>query len=85
MEQHIKNTDLDGTEENLVEQFRNITLATSIMTFEDIKFILLDKGHSKMLIVNINEETIILGIDKQATWTNILDIARYISDEVFMN
>ncbi len=83
VEQYVKNTDLDGTEENLVEQFRNIAFATSIVTFEGIRLILLDKAHSKILIININEETMILAIDKQATWTNILDIARFISDNVF--
>jgi hypothetical protein len=83
VQQHIRQTDLYITEKNLVEQFRNIAFVTSIVTFEDIKFILLDKVHFKILIINVNEETIVLAIDKRATWSNILDIARFISDNVF--
>ena len=76
LHQHIKNqATIEKPEENLVEYFHNIAFATSFLTFENIKFMTLDKSFLKILIVNVNEETIIVGIDKQASWSNIFDIA----------
>jgi hypothetical protein len=41
---------------------------------------LLEKYDFKIAIINLNEDSIMIGIDKEATWPDILDILRYIID-----
>jgi hypothetical protein len=66
--------------EEISNQYHNVAFATSVLTLENIKFILLEKYDFKIAIINLNEVSLMIGIEKEATWPDILDILRYIMD-----
>ena len=68
------------TREEISNQFHNIAFATSVLTLENIKFMLLEKYDLKIAIINLNEDSLMIGIDKEATWPDVLDILRYVID-----
>lgn len=81
VKQYNKNLAINPiSREEISNQFHNITFATSILTLENIKFMLLEKYDFKIAIINLNEDNLMIGIDKEATWPDILDILRYIID-----
>ena len=81
VKQYNKNLAINPiSREEISNQLHNITFATSILTLENIKFMLLEKYDFKIAIINLNEDSIMIGIDKEATWPDILDILRYIID-----
>lgn len=81
VKQYNKNLAINPiSREEISNQFHNIAFATSILTLENIKFMLLEKYDFKIAIINLNEDNLMIGIDKEATWPDILDILRYIID-----
>jgi hypothetical protein len=66
--------------EEISNQYHNIAFATSALTLENIKFMLLEKYFFKIAVINLNEVSLMIGIEKEATWPDILDIIRYIMD-----
>ena len=80
VKQYSKNLAINPiTREEISNQFHNIAFA-SVLTLENIKFMLLEKYDFKIAIINLNEDSLMIGIDKEATWPDILDILRYIID-----
>jgi hypothetical protein len=80
VKQYNKNLAINPiTREEISNQFHNIAFA-SVLTLENIKFMLLEKYDFKIAIINLNEDSLMIGIDKEATWPDILDILRYIID-----
>ena len=61
-------------EEESANQLRHIAVATSNLIFENIKFMLLEKPNMKIAIINVEEDSLIVGIDKNASWTEISEI-----------
>lgn len=64
--------------EEAADQLHQIAVATSNLTFENIKFMLLEKPNMKIAIINIDEDSLIVGIDKNANWTEISEISNLI-------
>ncbi|AFU60068.1 hypothetical protein Ngar_c31520 [Candidatus Nitrososphaera gargensis Ga9.2] len=60
----------------LSEDLRKITLATNVLTFENIRLMVLDTASSKALIINLAEDTIIVGMSKDGV---LPDLARVLS------
>ena len=80
VKQYSKNLAINPiTREEISNQFHNIAFA-SVLTLENIKCMLLEKYDFKIAIINLNEDSLMIGIDKEATWPDILDILRYIID-----
>ena len=80
VKQYNKNLAINPiTREEISNQFHNIAFA-SVLTLENIKCMLLEKYDFKIAIINLNEDSLMIGIDKEATWPDILDILRYIID-----
>lgn len=61
-------------EEESANQLHHIAVATSNLAFENIKFMLLEKPHMKIAIINVEEDSLIVGIDKNASWAEISEI-----------
>ncbi|HKG88647.1 MAG TPA: hypothetical protein VKA95_10000 [Nitrososphaeraceae archaeon] len=81
IKQYNKNMAINPiSREEISNQFHNIAFATSVLTLENIKFMLLEKYDFKIAIINLSEDNLMIGIDKEATWPDILDILRYIID-----
>jgi hypothetical protein len=68
VKQYNKNLAINPiTREEISNQFHNIAFA-SVLTLENIKFMLLEKYDFKIAIINLNEDSLMIGIDKEATW-----------------
>lgn len=81
VKQYNKNLAINSiSREEISNQFQNIAFATSVLALENIKFMLLQKYDFKIAIISMNEDSLMIGIDKEATWPDILDILRYIID-----
>jgi hypothetical protein len=84
--QYNKNSTINPiSREEISNQFHNIAFATSILTFENIKFMLLEKYDIRIAIINLNEDSLMIGIDKEATWSDILNILSYITDLISLH
>jgi hypothetical protein len=81
VKQYNKNLAINPiSREEISNQFHNIAFATSTLTLENIKFMLLEEYDFKIAIINLSEVSLMIGIEKEATWPDILDILRYIMD-----
>jgi len=78
IKQYGKNLNTSFNEEEINNQVRNIAFATNGLTFENVRLMLLEKNNQKIAIINLNEDSIIIGIDRIATWSDISGIFSYI-------
>ncbi len=78
IEQYDKNLGTFFSEEELNNQLRNIAFATNGLSFENVKLMLLEKYNQKIAIINLNEDSMIIGIDKSSTWSDVSGIISYI-------
>jgi hypothetical protein len=78
VEQYGKDLNTCFREEEINNQLRNIAFATNGLTFENVKLMLLEKNNQKIAIINLNEDSIIIGIDRIATWSDISGIFSYV-------
>lgn len=74
VKRYNRSANVNTPDEEAASQLHHIAVATSILTFENIKFMLLEKPNMKIAIININEDSIVVGIDKNASWLDISDI-----------
>lgn len=70
------------SKEELSENLRKITFATSVLTFENVRLMVLDMNASKALILNLTEDTIIIGINKDALFPDLAQIFSCLSKEI---
>ncbi len=68
--------------EELSEHLRKITLATSMLTFENIRLMVLDLNASKAMLLNLAEDTIIIGMKKDTLLPDLAQVFDYISQEI---
>ena len=61
-------------EKESTNQLNHISIATSNLTFENVKFMLLDKSNMKIVIINLDEVSLVIGIDKNASWAEISEL-----------
>jgi hypothetical protein len=78
VEQYGKDLTAYFSEEEIVNQLRNIAFATNGLTFENVKLMLLEKKDQKIAIINLDEDSIVIGIDRFATWSDISGIFSYV-------
>ena len=67
------------TKEEISKNLRKIALSTSMLTFENIKLMILEMNASKAMVLNLAEDTIIIGMDKDALLQDLAHIFDYIS------
>lgn len=67
------------TKEEISKNLRKIALSTSMLTFENIKLMILEMNASKAMVLNLAEDTIIIGMDKDALLSDLAHIFDYIS------
>jgi len=68
--------------EELSENLHKIALSTSMLTFENIKLMILDMNASKAMVINLAEDTIIIGMDKDALLPDLAHVFNYISEKI---
>jgi hypothetical protein len=67
--------------EEISESLLKIALSTSMLTFENIRLMILDMNNSKVMVINLAEDTIIIGMDKDALLSEAVQIFNYISQK----
>lgn len=70
------------SKEKLSENLRKITFATSVLTFENVRLMVLDMNASTALILNLAEDTIIIGMNKDALLPDLAQIFGCLSKEI---
>jgi uncharacterized protein YjgD (DUF1641 family) len=70
------------SKEKISENLRKITFATSVLTFENVRLMVLDMNASKALILNLTEDTIIIGMSKDTLLPDLIQIFSCLSKEL---
>lgn len=70
------------SKEKLSENLRKITFATSVLIFENVRLMVLDMNASTALILNLAEDTIIIGMNKDALLPDLAQIFGCLSKEI---
>ena len=68
--------------EELSENLHKIALSTSMLTFENIRLMVLDMNASKAMVINLAEDTIIIGMDNDALLPDLAHVFNYISEKI---
>lgn len=70
------------SKEKLSENLRKITFATSVLIFENVRLMVLDTNASTALILNLAEDTIIIGMTRDALLPDLAQIFGCLSKEI---
>ncbi len=70
-----ESADISGDE--IQEQFRKLSFSTSVIAFENVKFMLVEINDIKTVVVNTNENSIIIGMDEKSVWGDISMVLNY--------
>ena len=65
-------TDLDG--EKIMNGVRRIITATSLLNFDNVKFLMYEENNYKNVIINFQETSVIIGLGKDASVSDVLGI-----------
>jgi hypothetical protein len=65
-------TDLDG--EKIMNGVRRIITATSLLNFDNVKFLMYEENNHKNVIINFQETSVIIGLGKDASESDVLGI-----------
>jgi hypothetical protein len=66
----LKNIDID----RIASKFRKIMIATSLINFDNIKFLMYEEDNLKHVIINIQEMSMIVGFSKNTPISDVLHI-----------
>ena len=64
----------ERTNEKITKSIRRIINATSLLNFDDIKFLMYEEDGQKFILANFVETSIIIGLNKDASSSDLLDI-----------
>lgn len=70
------------SKEKLSNYLHKISFSTSMLTFENIQFMVLDTNGTKTMIVNLEEDTVIIGMNEDAGLSDVANIFRLICQEI---
>ncbi len=65
-------TDLDG--EKIMNGVRRIITATSLLNFDNVKFLMYEENNHKNVIINFQEISVVIGLSKDASVSDVLGI-----------
>lgn len=68
----IAAADRDG--EKIMNGIRRIITATSILNFDDVKFLMYEEDNHKSVIINLQETSVVIGFSKDASVSDVLGI-----------
>lgn len=64
----------DGDSEKLMHNIRRIITATSLLNFDDVKFLMFEEDNHKSVIINFQETSVVIGFSKDALVSDVLGI-----------
>lgn len=65
-------TDLDG--EKIMNGVRRIITATSLLNFDNVKFLMYEENNHKNVIINFQETSVVIGLSRDASVSDVLGI-----------
>lgn len=71
--------------EKIMNSIRRITTATSLLNFDDVKFLMYEEDGHKIIIVNLEETSTIICLDNNASVFDVLDILNEVARQYQMN
>lgn len=84
--QHYRDITIARTDsKKIMNSIRRITTATSLLNFDNIKFLMYEEDSRKIIIVNYEEISIIIGLDNNASMLDVLDILNEIANQYQKN
>ncbi len=73
--QHYNDTVLDNNGiDKIMSKFKRIEIATSLLNFDNIKFLMYEEDNLKHVIINTQEMSIIIGLSAYTTISEVLYI-----------
>lgn len=84
--QHYRDIAITRTDSRkIMNSIRRITTATSLLNFDNIRFLMYEEDSHKIVIVNYEEISIIIGLDNNASMLDVLDILNEIAKQYQKN
>ena len=71
---HWNTRDPSAQKEEIAEHLGRIAFATNSLTFENMKLMVVDKDNLRILVMNLNENSFIVGVDQGAAWHDLFSI-----------
>ena len=68
----------DRVNEKSMNGIRRIITATSLLNFDNVKFLMYEEDNHKIIIINFQETSMIIGLNKDASASDVFDILREI-------
>jgi len=65
-------TDLEG--EKIMNGVRRIITATSLLNFDNVKFLMYEGNNHKNVIINFQETSVVIGLSKHASVSDVLGV-----------
>jgi hypothetical protein len=65
-------TNMDS--KKIMSDLGKIITATSLLSFDNVKFLMYEEDNHKRIIVNFQEISMIIGLNKEASVSDVLDI-----------
>ena len=65
--------------ERIMNSIRRITTATSLLNFDNVRFLMYEDNTHKIIIVNHEETSMIIGLENNASMFDVLDILKEIA------
>jgi hypothetical protein len=60
--------------EKVSESFSRIVTTASLLNFDNVKFLMYEEGNLKNIIINFREISIVIGLENDASISDVLDI-----------
>jgi len=64
----------DGDSEKIMNGIRRIITATSLLNFDNVKFLMYEENNHKNVIINFQETSVVIGLSKHASVSDVLGV-----------
>ena len=68
------------SKEDVAERFRKLVFATTALSFDNVKLVMLHKDNLKILAINLEQDTLMIGIDEHVSWSDTSNIINCLAD-----
>jgi hypothetical protein len=72
----------DADTKVIMSNIGRIITATSLLNFDNVKFLMYEENNRKVIIVNIHESSLVIGLNKYATESNAIRILGEVLNQV---
>ena len=80
-ENYMNITKGERVNEKISKSIKRMINATSLLNFDDVKFLMYEEDRQKFILANFAETSIIIGFKKDTSSSDLLDILRQIVEQ----